>query len=514
MLRILLSFIVFSAIPAVAQAPLSAIDWLSESIKNPPALQFAPDSEPLVPLTFQDITIETNLSPVSPDAIGLLAPYLTGFPADLWGDMRAAKIADLLESHPNNGVPEAKNVFRRILLAQTNPAPDDIQNGMVLQARINRLFEIGALDAAEALVALDTSVNPELFTLMFDIAILTQRTTKTCDILKAAPALSNDLSTRVYCLARGGDWNAAAITLSLGASIGAIDPAREEMLIRFLDPELFEGEPDPVAPTPLTAMDFTLREAVFLPRPAGLMPLPYLYRDIGARAPQRARMEASERLVKAGSMPANLLFAAYRDGKAASSGGVWGRASNVQSLDAALAQGDAAKIAREIINTTQTLASVGLWAAMADEYAKPLSRLTYSSEFKEIRSLVVELLLLSGTSSAAWLDYEKLNIRQRLALAIVHDEQPVFADNDTLAHAIAAGLWGQKPNGSTAKRLLRKLENGRQGQAILTALELLSDGAMSDPEGIRLGLYVLSAAGQAKAAERIAVQILLLPQGG
>ncbi|MHA1127782.1 MAG: hypothetical protein ACTSRN_02385 [Alphaproteobacteria bacterium] len=509
-----MSILVLCATPMLAQTPLSAIDWLSESIKDPPEFQLTPDSEPLVPLTFQDIKIETNLSPVSPDAIGLLAPYLTGFSADLWGNMRAAEVADLLANHQNTGVPEAKNVFRRILLAQTNPAPDDTQNGLILQTRIDRLFEIGALDAAEALVALDTTVNPELFARMFDIAILTQRTTKTCDILKAAPALSNDLSTRVYCLARGGDWNAAALTLSLGASIGAIEPAREEMLIRFLDPELFEGEPNPVAPTPLTVMDFILREAVFLPRPAGRMPLPYLYRDIGTRAPQRARMKASERLVKAGSMPANLLFAAYRDGDAASSGGIWGRASSVQGLDAALTRGNPNIISRKLIDATQALASNGLWVAMADEYAKPLSRLIYSSEFEDIRSLVVELLLLSGTSSDAWLDYEKLNVRQRLALAVIHKEQPVFAENDALAHAVAAGLWGQKPDSLLAKRMLRTLDNGRQGQVILAALKLLSDGAMSDPEGIRTGLYVLSAAGQSKAAERIAVQILLLPQGG
>ena len=513
MLRTLLSIFILCATPVAAQSPLSAIDWLSESINDPPEFQITPDTEPLMPSTFQDITVKTTLSPVSPDAIGLLPPHLTGFSADLWGDMRAAEIADLLKSHSNNGVPEAKNLFRRVLLAQANPSPDAVQNGLVLQSRIDRLYEIGALDAAEALVALNPRVNAELFSRMFDIAILTQRTTKPCDILKNMPALSSDLSTRVYCLARSGDWNAAAITLSLGGSIGAIDPAREEMLIRFLDPELFEGEPDPKAPNPLTVMDFVLREAVFLPRSAGLLPLPYLYRDIGTRAPQRARMEASERLVKAGSMPANLLFGAYRSGTAASSGGVWGRARSVQELDAALEQGDAAKIVRGVSNVAQTLASVGLWDAMAQEYAKPLSKLEYSAKYAEIRSLVVELLLLSGTSNAAWLDYAQLNTRQRLALAIVHEEQPVFAENDTLAHAIASGLWGQTPDSPTAKQVLAMLNSGHQGQAILAALELLSDGAMSDPEGIRTGLYVLSAAGQTEAAERIAVQILLLPQG-
>lgn len=250
---------------AAAQAPLSAIDWLSESIANPPEFKIQPETVPLVEPLIQDISIKKGLTPVSPDAIGLLSPSLTGFSANLWGDMPASEIADLLRNFPNEGTPEARSLFHHVLLAQTNPAPDDIQNGLVLQARVARLLEIGALDAAEALVKLAPATNSLLFQQIFDIAILTNRTKSACGTLKSMPAISNDISANVYCLARGGDWNAAAITLSLGAALGAIDPAREEMLIRFLDPELFEGQPDPVAPDPLGVMDFVLRESVLLP---------------------------------------------------------------------------------------------------------------------------------------------------------------------------------------------------------------------------------------------------------
>ncbi len=499
----------------LSQTPLSAIEWLSESIKDPPAFEIPAETTPLVAPLIQDISVKKGLAPVSPDAIGLLSPSLTGFSATLWGDMPASDIAELLTNFPNEGTPEAQSLFRRILLAQANPAPDDHQTGLVLQARVARLLGIGALDAAEALLGLTPITNPSIFKLKFDIAILTNRTREVCEVLKTTPAISDDLSARVFCLARGGDWNAAAITLSLGAGIGAIDPAREEMLIRFLDPELFEGQPDPVAPNPMGIMDFVLREAVLLPRPAGLMPLPYLYRDIGPRAPLRARIEASERLVIAGSLPSNLLFAAYREGKAAASGGAWGRANSVQILDKALSEGDVEDFSLAITDTYQEFADAGLLNAMAEEYADKLAALEYSPKYADAQLPTLDLLHLANISNVSWAASAVLNENRQLALAIV-TQAPLIIDpaGSAMQQSIVNGLNGPLPDSPATARLLDLLEEDRQGQAILASLQLLSGGALADPEGVKTGLYVLVAAGQSAAARRIAVQILLLPVGG
>jgi hypothetical protein len=497
---------------AFAQAPLSAIEWLTESITDPPEFQVEPDTTPLVEPLIQDISIKKGLTPVSPDAIGLLSPSLTGFSANLWGDMSANEIADLLQNFPNEGTPEAKSLFRRILLAQTNPAPDDVQNGLVLQARVARLLDIGALDAAEALIKLAPATNPQIFQQKFDIAILTNRTKSVCQTLKSTPAISNDLSARVYCLARGGDWNAAAITLSLGGAIGAIDPAREKMLIHFLDPELFEGQPDPIAPDPMGVMDFVLRESVLLPRPSGLLPLPYLYRDIGNRAPLRAKLEASERLNLAGSLPSNLLFAAYREGKAASSGGVWGRAKSIQTLDEAFAKDEVGDISQALSTAYNEFSDVGLLKAMAEEYADLLATLLYSAGYSDTKHKVLNLLHLANISNITWSNNSVLDDKQQLALAIV-TQAPLVIDpaGSAMQRSIVNGLNGPRSDSSTATQMLNLLEEGRQGQAILASLRLLSSGALADPEGVRVGLYVLSAAGQSAVARRIAVQILLLP---
>ena len=500
---------------ALAQAPLSAIDWLSESIKDPPEFNVPPEPTPLVAPVVPDIFVKKGLDPVSPDAIGFLSPAITGFSADLWGDMRAADIAKLLNEFPNSGVPEAKSLFRRILLAQVNPAPDDNQDGSVLLARVDWLMRIGALDAAEALIALAPISNAEIFQRKFDVAILTERTIAVCEALKTAPAISSDLSARVYCLARGGDWNAAAITLSLGGAIGEIDLMREEALIRFLDPELFEDEPDPEAPDPLGVMDFVLREAVLLPRPLGLMPLPYLYRDIGDRAPLRAKIEASERLVVAGSLPANLLFAAYREGKAAVSGGVWGRASAVQLLNQALLGDDSTEIAKRVNEAYSALADAHLLHALAEEFAERLVELPYSSEMSSSRMQVLDLLHLANVSNSDWSRGANFDQNRLLAKAIV--ERAPLGDvpaGSALLKSIVNGLEGETPDNQAAKQLLVQLEQGQQGQVILASLRLLANGALADPEGIRTALYMLGAAGQSAAARRIAVQILLLPVEG
>jgi hypothetical protein len=487
------------AASAPAQAPLSAIDWLSDSIKNPPVFEIPTDTTPLVAPLIQDISVKKGLTPVSPDAIGLLSPTLTGFSAGLWGDMLAGDIANLLTNFPNEGTPEARSLFRRILLAQANPAPNDIQNGLVLQARVARLLDIGALDAAEALIGLAPATNPPIFQQKFEIAILTNRTSEVCEVLKATPAISDDLSARVFCLARSGDWNAAAITLSLGAGIGAIDPAREEMLIRFLDPELFEGEPDPIAPNPTT----------------GLLPLPYLYRDIGTRAPLRAKLEASERLVMAGSLPSNLLFAAYREGKAASSGGVWGRANSIQTLDEALLKGDPDGISSAVLTAYAEFSDAGLLKALAEEYAETLAELEYSREFTDAKLQILDLLHLANISNLEWADRAVLDDNRQLALAIVTQAPLVINPaGSAMQQAIVNGLSGPLPESPATARLLDLLEEGQQGQAILASLRLLSSGALADPEGVRTGLYVLVAAGQSATARRIAVQILLLPVGG
>ncbi len=503
---------VFWSFAAAAQTPLSAIDWLTDSLSNPPETTPPPSAAPIIPEPIQEVFITEGLSSTSPDSVGLLSPTVTGFAANLWGGAATRDIAQTIRSFPQGGYPEAQNVFRRILLAQANPPFDVTAQGQVLQARMAKLYEMGALDAAEAIYLQIQSFTPALFEQSFRVAILTDRTADICELLARQPALSNDLSTRTYCLARSGDWNAAAMTVSLAASIGAIGPAREEMLIRYLDPELFEGESDPDPPEPLLTMDFVLREAVLMPRPNGLLPLPYLYRDIGLRSPLRARIEASERLVRAGSLPGSLLFNAYRTGTPAASGGVWERAAAIQQLDAALEKGEDTLIADAIAFAASEMSKVGLTVPFAEEYAERLSALKYSDAYFETAGTIWDLLHLADIAAYGWNENAVASERQLIAHEIVARESlEDFTSDDLVVRAVIEGLSQDPPTSLPARDLLKMLEGGNQGLAILGALRQIVEGADADPEHFRIGLFVLRAAGQESAARRIAVQILLLP---
>ena len=251
-----------------------------------------------------DTITVTPLSDIRRDAVGLLPPETTGFAKALWGPDPAAQVRSAIESEAGQGVPEARSLFHRVLLAEADPPQGDPGGSSVLLARIDRLLEMGALEEAGALIDLAGPDTPELFRRWFDVGLLLDRAELPCAALRQNPALSPTLPARVFCLARGGDWNAAEITLTLGEQVGSIPAEEQALLARFLDPELFETAPPPPVPDPLTALDFLMREAVALPRPSGPLPLAFLHTDLGEHVPMRARIVAAERLTMSGAVPA------------------------------------------------------------------------------------------------------------------------------------------------------------------------------------------------------------------
>ncbi len=499
------SLIGFSAM-AGADAPRSVIPWLSESVVTAPQTAAStPDAE-------GSGEIETTLlDRPKRDGMGLLSAAQTGFPDALWGRTSALRVRGLILRHQSGGVPEAQALFRRMLLAETKPPLGSTDASPVFLARLDRLIAQGHLDAAEVLVNQAGLDDPAIFRRAFDVALLTERSDGVCSALLGNPGLSPTFPARVFCLARGGDWDAAALTVTLGHELGAIEPEMEELLARFLDPEIFEDEEDPEIPDPLTPLEFVLRDAVALPRPVKPLPLAFLHIDVADYAPMRARIEAGERLIRTGAIASTTLFEAYRAGKPASSGGVWDHAKVVQDLDRALESGDPARISKALGAADKLFSGLELRLPFAQAFAEPLSKL--GTDIDDA-GRIFELLLLADEPAAAKARLGGAGSALLVALADQAADLPNPTAPSALEAAILQGLTRDNPPTQSSRYIEGLFDNGQYGEALLSTLNLLNSGFEIDPNDLQGALYLLRKAGLERPARRIGLEYLLLQPKG
>ncbi len=477
------------------ELPRSAIDWL-----RLPRAAVEDETAETVPVR-PPRTVETQPLPtLEPDALGLLPSRATGFPTDLWGPSTAPRIVRRIEAIRATGVPAARTLYHRILLAQARPPRGT--RGRVLTARVEALVQMGALEAAEAMLSRAPRPDATTARLALDLGALTNRGDEACALIGQIPEFAPDLSWRVWCAARDGRWVDAALTLETGRVLGAIDPVRADHLSWFLDPEFFDISQELPLPVPMTALDFTLREAIGLPRPSGDLPLAWLYADLEGLRTHRARIAAAEALVRRGDLPPPVLFAAYRKERPAASGGIWGRAGAVRDLDTALVEDDG--ILAAVHAADAALAPLGLRAALAREYGAHLAET--ASEAPDPVAAAWLLLDRRAEAARAWLPPAP-EPAARVALALIEPGSAPLAlpvprsDQESRAVAIHDAMLGPAVP-------VPLIEQGRIGEALLIALATLDAGTEIEAQDLGAALSTLRAAGQLNIARRIALETL------
>ena len=218
--------------------PLSAIDWLSRSV------ELAPVFEP--PVTETAVTpgiTTTTLAQPSKNPVGILPPRVTGLPQSLWIKSREEDLVALVRAERIDMLPAMQDLLKVLMMAEADPPQDAGTNGALFLARVDKLLDMGALEQAKSLIEQATPDTPALFQRWFDVALLTGTEDAACDVMQETPSIAPTYSARIFCLARSGEWPVAALTLNTHRVLGDITPAEEALLSRFLDPELYEGEP-------------------------------------------------------------------------------------------------------------------------------------------------------------------------------------------------------------------------------------------------------------------------------
>ena len=507
--------LVLSAPPIRAQEPLSAIDWLSSSVTTSAGstvgLPAKPEKPAEAPVTSggalpQDVAVSVLDGP-SPDGIGMLSPATTGLPRDLWGMGLEAEIRAAIAKERNDLLPALQSLTMTLMLAEAAPPADSSGTGALLLARIDRLLAMGALDQAASLLEAAPAGDPELFRRAFDVALLTGNEDHGCDMMRATPNLAPTFPARIFCLARSGDWNAAALTLRTAQALGYVTQEEDSLLSRFLDPDLYEADALPPIPARMTPLSWRMFEAIGEQQSTGSLPLAFAHAELRDTAGWKGQIEASERLARAGVIAPNVLLGFYTERLPAASGGVWDRVDAFQRFETALRAGDPGAVAQSLPAAWARMAEAELEVPFAVLFADDLSRLPLTGDAGQI---AFEIGLLSPSFEAIAKSRKPESPREAFLIGLATGNLAGAAPTDSMGRAIAPAFLRT----GAAPEFAALLDQRRLGEAILLAIEKIGRGVQGEVAAVTEGLAFLRLVGLESIARRTALELLLLERRG
>ncbi|MGB1638989.1 MAG: hypothetical protein ACPHAO_10115, partial [Paracoccaceae bacterium] len=150
-----------SQIGVAQNAPLSAIDWLDE--KNAPADASEPtELNSIVEPEIQVVPLED----ISRNSVGLLPARVTGLPSHLWRESQSNALETLLNEFPAEHNPVIHSFLFNLLLTEADAPVEDQRTHAFLKARIRKLIDLGAVDAAQAMLERAAPLPPSLVPLL------------------------------------------------------------------------------------------------------------------------------------------------------------------------------------------------------------------------------------------------------------------------------------------------------------------------------------------------------------
>ncbi len=482
--------------------PLSAIDWLSDSIAVP-TVETPPETDAPLATLPSEITV-LPLDAPTPDLVGLQPATDLNLEPDLWGRSSATDLARALTELPDgsDAPPVLRRFLTQLLTTTFEPPIDAAIDDSFFYARIDRLLATGRLDKADALIKLAGATEAERFRRSFDVALLRGTETDACGVVESTPELSPTYPTRIFCLARLGQWDVAALTLRNAEALGILTPDEDALLLHFLDPELFEGEPIPAPPRLPTPLLFRLFEAVGERIPTDQLPVAFAFADLGSTVGWQARLRATERLVATDAFGFEKIITVFSERSPAASGGIWERVGAVQAFLTALERKDIGDLDKTLSPAWIAARRGGYESAMADWVAPKLGDFDLSGS---ARHVAFEMALLSGNTELAE-TFVGDTPDDRFLLALAQGQGGGEPGSSALHQSVQRGLATLSP-GRTYEALIR---DDRKGEALFRALSDLKRGAGGNPRATQQSLALLRQLGLDGLARQVAVELVLL----
>lgn len=500
-----LTFVLCTTTAAIAQQPLSAIDWLDQQDATPAALPQAPvlpaEDEPAVATTAlaPNVSVQ-SLSQSGPRLIGLVPAEVTGLPPDLWVGSDLTKLTQLIRDLPDFDLPALQSLLYTVLLTESlSPATGPDQGERLALARLDALITRGALEPAKALVEqLGITTGRDAFTTWMDISLLTGDEDRACATLNASPHLSDDYALRVFCQGRAGQWEDAALTFGSAQALGLFSDDLQAVLTQYLDPETAEGSLVPPNLRDINPLRFRLFETIGEPVPTSRLDRQFAVADLRDIAGWKAQIEAAERLTRAGALPDNRLLGLYTDRHPAASGGVWDRVAKLQRFETALSTGSAEAVTKTLPTVWTAIAAANLQVPFANLFAERLTPFALQGRADDIAR---SIQLLSPNYEVAAQGFDDDSLATRIAVG----DLPSSTPTGILSGAVFDAFNTAPPR----EDLIGLVAEKRLGEAILHALDLLHDGTRGNARALTDGLATLRALGLEDTARRAALQVLL-----
>ena len=480
--------------------PLSAIDWLSDSI-NLPETTLAPEEE-VAATRPPDVSVAI-LGAEVPDTVGLVSAKALGLDPGLWGRTVAGDLAASIAALPSahSASPSLRRFLHDLMSARLDPPIDASEDDSLFLARLDGLLRLGQLGSAKSLIYAAGMTDPQRFRRAFDVALLTGTETEACRIVESTPDLSPTYPARIFCLARLGQWDVAALTLGNAEALGILSPEEDQLLLHFLDAELFEGDPIPPAPRLPSPLIFRLYEAVGERLSTEQLPVAYATADLSTTVGWKTRLRAAERLAAAEALPFERFLEIHSERGPAASGGIWERVNAIQTLSEALENGDDAILSAAISEAWKAATEANYQAALARWLAPRLNGRELESEAAHV---AFEMALLAGRSEVA-AEFARDTEADRFLLALARGESAPLPSSDPLSRGLLRGLAALGPGFQDQAMI----DDGRSGEALLSALAVLIDGAAVNPDRAGNALALLRALGLEDLARQVAVELLL-----
>ncbi|MCX7565313.1 hypothetical protein OS189_03015 [Sulfitobacter sp. F26169L] len=507
------------AASAQSTAPLSVIDWLDKpaplgQLPRAPAPRASkpaakPVDEPAVTNNGSAPHIITrSLDAGAPANVGLVPPAVTGMKPDLWVGSDVADLARRLNKLPDLELPASNALLFTLLLTEAS-APNgtaSAQNALTL-ARAEKLMALGAVDPALALLEqAGASTSRSLFDLWAQLGLLVGTEDTACGALSRARYLTNDAGLQIFCAARGGDWDTAALTFGSAKALSLLPRETLDVLDRFLNPDVFEDAAPLKSPRKVDPLTFRLFETIGEPLPTGPLPRAYAVADLRDIAGWKSQLEAAERLTRAGALPDNRLLGLYTNRQPAASGGIWDRVRAVQRFDTALNTNSVEAVSKTLPAAWHHMREAELEVSFATAFYDRITEIELTGKAARIKARMGLLSPAYEMVAVALGDEIKLGPEMALIRAVAQGEAVAKAPSDALPRAINDAFSTPAPR----QEWIEMAKTQRLGEALLATLDSLRDGARGDSRALRESLGTLRALGLEDTARRAALQILLL----